>query len=67
MFHRVFLTPKKKIVEELKHRMKVMNIKWKVNGKCYNLVIDGGRIENLVSIEVIENLKLKYITHPNPQ
>jgi len=59
MFHRVFLTPKKKIVEEPKHRRKVMNIKWKVNGRCCNLVIDGRSIENLVSIEVIENLKLK--------
>jgi hypothetical protein len=30
------------------------------------MVIDGGSMENMVSMEVMEKLKLKSIPHPNP-
>jgi hypothetical protein len=66
MFQRVLLKPEKKIVEELEQRKKVFKTKCKVQGKCCNLVIDGGSTKNLVSMEFIEKLKLKGIPHPNP-
>ena len=36
----------------------------KVQGKCCRLVIDNGSTDNLVSIEVVEKLKLKTMKHP---
>ena len=38
----------------------------KVQGKCYKVIIDGGRIDNLVSIEVIKKLNLQKTKHPIP-
>jgi hypothetical protein len=58
MFRRVFLKPKKKIVEE-----KIFNTKCKIQGKCCDLIIDGERTENIVYKEVINNLTLKCAPH----
>lgn len=66
MFRRVLLKPEKKVVEEPKQRKKVFKTKCKVQGKCCNLIIDGGSTENLVSTKVMEKLKLKSLVHPNP-
>ena len=38
----------------------------KVQGKVFQLIIDSGSMDNLVSIEVVEKLKLKRIRHPTP-
>ena len=38
----------------------------KVQGKCCKVIIDGGSTDNLVSIEVIEKLKLQKTKHPIP-
>ena len=38
----------------------------KVQGKCCKVIIDGGSTNNLVSIEVIEKLKLQKTKHPIP-
>lgn len=65
MFHRVLLKPQNKIVEEPEQRRKVFKTKCKVQGKCCNLVIDGGNTENLVSTEAMDKLKLKNLVHPN--
>ena len=36
----------------------------KVQGKCCKVIIDGGSTDKLVSIEVIEKLKLPKTKHP---
>jgi hypothetical protein len=66
MFQRVLLKYEQKATEELEQRNKVFKTKCKVQGKCCNLVIDGGSTENLVSTEVMEKLKLKRLVHPTP-
>ena len=38
----------------------------KVQGKCFQLIINSGSTNNLVSTKVVEKLKLKRIRHPTP-
>ena len=38
----------------------------KVQGKCFQMIIDSGSTDNLVSTEVVEKLKLKTRRHPTP-
>jgi len=38
----------------------------KSRGKCYKVVIESGKNNNLVSIEMVEKLGLKKTTHPTP-
>ena len=64
MLRRLFLKPKKKIVEEAAHRRYIFKTKYKVHGKFCNLIIDCGSIENMVSTNVSEKLKLKCTPHP---
>jgi len=66
MFRRVPLQTERKIAEEPEQRKIILKTKCKVQGKCCNLIIDGGSTENLVSTEVMEKLKFKCISHPNP-
>lgn len=53
-------------MEEPKQRKKMFKMKCKMQGKCCNLIVDGGIMENLVSIEVKRNLNLKCEPHLNP-
>lgn len=66
MSHRVLVKPHNRIVEEPEQRRKAFKTKCKVQGKFCKFVIDGGSIENLVSTEVMDKLKLKSLFHPNP-
>ena len=38
----------------------------RVQGKCFQLGIDSGSTDNLVSTEVVEKLNLKTMKHPTP-
>ena len=38
-------------------------MKCKIEGKYYNLIIDGGSYENLVPIEVVNKLNIKGTPH----
>ena len=38
----------------------------KSKGKCCKLVIDSGSTDNLVSIEMVDKLKLERTVHPTP-
>jgi hypothetical protein len=49
MFRRVLLKPEMKAMKEPKPRKRVFKTKCKVQGKCCNLIIDGGSTKNLVS------------------
>ena len=66
VFQRVFLNPEQKKIEKHEQRKKVFKTKCKVQGKCCNLNIYSGSIENLVSTVVMEKMKLKILDHPNP-
>lgn len=47
------LNPKQETVEKLAERKNFFKTKCKVQGKCYNLIIEGGRIEIIVSTKVM--------------
>lgn len=34
--------------------------------KCYKMIIDGGNMDNFVSMEMVEKLRLQKMTHPTP-
>ena len=55
-----------KEVDEPPQRKAFFKTMCKVQGKCYKVIIDCGSNDNLVSIEVIEKLKLPKTKHPIP-
>ena len=59
MSQRLLLKPKRKTTKELEQIKKAFKSKCEIQGKCCNLVIDGGSTKNLVSMKVMEKLKLK--------
>lgn len=38
----------------------------KSRGECYQVIIDRGNTDNLVSTEMVAKLSLKKVKHPNP-
>ena len=38
----------------------------KVEGKCCKLIIESGSIDNLVSTQMVDKLKLRKTVHPKP-
>jgi hypothetical protein len=66
MFQRILLKPEQKLIEEPEQRKRVFKTRCKVEGKCCNLIIDGGSTKNLISTEVKRKLNLKCEPHPNP-
>eukprot|EP00253_Pinus_taeda_P024541 PITA_24541 len=61
--NKVFLKPAKEIAEPAQ-RKTLFRIVCNVQGKCYQMIIDSGSTDNLVSTEVVEKLKLKAMRHP---
>jgi len=55
-----------KETKKLSQRRILFKTMCKSKGKCCKLVIDSGRTNNLVSIEMVENLNLKKTPHPTP-
>ena len=49
MFQRVLLKQEQRVIEEPKHSKRVLKTKCKMQGRCCNLIIDGGSKENMVS------------------
>ena len=62
---RFFVKTKKK-VHEPAQRKSMFRTKCKSQCKCHKVVIDSTSTNNLVSTEMVENLGLKRIKHPNP-
>ena len=60
---KIWLQPEKDIEKEPKQRKTLFRTKYKIEGKCYNLIIDGGNSKNLVSTEVVTKLNLKCTPH----
>ena len=63
--NKVLLKPAKEMVEP-PQRKTLFRTVCKVQGKCCQMIIDSGSTDNLVSIEVVEKLKLKTMKHPTP-
>jgi hypothetical protein len=55
-----------KEVHEPEQRKTLFKTMCKSQGKCCKLIIDNGRIDNLVSIEMVEKLGLQSEIHPTP-
>ena len=63
--NKVLLKKGKEIVELAQRKNLFMTV-CKIQGKAYQLIIDSGSTDNLVSTEVVEKLKLKRTRHPTP-
>eukprot|EP00253_Pinus_taeda_P036723 PITA_36723 len=63
--NKVFLKPTKEM-DEPSQRKTLFRTVCKVQGKCCQMIIDSGSTDNLVSIEMVEKLKLKTMKHPTP-
>ena len=61
----VLLKPKKEVVESSQMKALLQNT-CKFQGKCCKVVVDSGSIDNLVSIEMVEKLKLRKFKNPTP-
>jgi len=55
-----------KEVIELAHRKSLFRTVWKVQGKCFQMIIDSGITNNLVCTKEVEKLKLKTRKHTTP-
>ena len=64
MMRKILLQPEKEIEKESKQRKTLFRTQCKIEGKYFNLIVDGGSSGNLVSMEVINKLELKCIPHP---
>lgn len=58
-----------KIEKEIKEPVQKKNLfrtTCKSKGKCCKVIIDSGTINNLVSVEMVEKLRLVKTVHPTP-
>ena len=65
MMRKVLLKPEKEI-EGLVQRTRLFRIACKTKDKVCKMIIDSGRTDNLVSIEMVEKLELETTAHPSP-
>ena len=65
LMNKVLLKPEKEVVDSSK-RKALFQTTCKVQGKCCKLVVDSGSIDNLVSTEMVEKLKLGKFKNPTP-
>eukprot|EP00253_Pinus_taeda_P034844 PITA_34844 len=65
VLNKVFLKTAKEVVEPPQRKTLFRTI-CKVQGKCFQMIINSGNTDNLVSTEVVEKLKLKTMRHPTP-
>jgi hypothetical protein len=65
MMQKDLLTPEKE-VESSVQRNKLFWTSCKTKDKVCKVIVDSGSIDNLVSMEMVENLELKMIDHPSP-
>ena len=65
LLKRIFLKEAKEAREPAQRR-NLFSFVCKSKGKCCKLVIDSGSTDNLVSIEIVDKLKLEKTIHPTP-
>jgi hypothetical protein len=64
MMNKSLVKPEKEVREPIQ-RNSLFIISCKTRDKVCKAIIDSGRIDNLVSKEMVENLKLETTAHPN--
>ena len=64
MFNKTLL--KTIIEQEPPQRKTLFRTLCKVRGKVYKVIVDFGSTDNIASVEMVENLGLKKLPHPNP-
>ena len=65
LMNKVLFKPEKEVVES-SQRKALFRTTCKVQGKYCKVVVDSGNTDNLVSTEMVENLKLRKVKHPTP-
>jgi hypothetical protein len=65
MMRKVLVKPEKE-VRELVQRNNLFRTSCKTRDRVCKVIIDSGSIDNLVSTNMVENLKLETTAHPNP-
>jgi hypothetical protein len=65
MMQKVLLTPEKE-VESSFQRTRIFRTACKTKDRVCKVIVDSGSMDNLVSIEMVENLELETIDHPSP-
>ena len=51
---------------KLGQRRSLFHTRCKSEDKCFNVIVDGGSTDNVVSEEMVSKLKLKREKHPQP-
>ena len=65
MINKVLLKPEKEQAEPTQRKY-LFGTMCKVQGKCCKMVIDNGSTNNIVSTEMVDNMRLKKTKHPVP-
>eukprot|EP00253_Pinus_taeda_P035377 PITA_35377 len=65
VLNKVLLKPAKETAEQTQRKALFRTV-CKSHGKCYKLISDSGSIDNLVAMEMVEKLGLKWLNHPTP-
>jgi hypothetical protein len=65
MMRKALLTPEKE-VESSVQRNRLFRTACKTKGRVCKVIMDSGRIDNLISMEMVEKMKLETIDHPSP-
>jgi hypothetical protein len=65
MIRKILLKPDKEVESPIQ-RNSLFRTSFKTKDRVYKVIIDSGRTENLVSIEMVEKLELEITAHPNP-
>ena len=64
IFRRVLID--RPTLDEPKHKRTLFRIRCKILGKVCKVVVDSSSTNNMISEEVVENLKLTMVPHVNP-
>jgi hypothetical protein len=65
MMRKILLKPKKEM-EELVQQTSLFRTACKEKYRVFQVIIDSGSTDNLVSTNMVEKMELKKIAHPNP-
>jgi hypothetical protein len=65
MMRKSLLTPEKE-VESLSQRNRIFQTACKTKDRVCKVIMDSGSMDNLISTEMVEKMKLETVDHPSP-
>ena len=65
MMRKILLKPEKEM-ENSVHRNSLFRSACKTKDRVCKVIVDSGSIDNLVSIEMVENMELEIVAQPSP-